>query len=71
MMKSIQELREERGETRMQLAAAIGVSLDEVTDYELGEAEPSVTRLRALAEHFGVAETEIDLRPNSGGQHDE
>ena len=67
-MKTIQELREDRGETRMQLAEAIGVSLDELTDYELGEAEPSVTRFRALAAHFGVAEHEIELGSKSTSQ---
>ena len=61
-MKSIRDLREERGESQMQLAAAIGVTLHEVTDWETGTAEPTISRLRALTEHFGVRDDEIDLK---------
>jgi transcriptional regulator with XRE-family HTH domain len=62
-MSSIQQLREARGESRQELADAVGVTLDEVSAWETGEAEPTVTRFRALAEHFGVAEHEIELAP--------
>ena len=63
MRKTIQELREARGESRADLAAALGVTLDEVTDWELGRAEPGLSRLRVLTEHFGVRNDEIKLRP--------
>ena len=63
MMKTIRDLREARGESQMQLAAAIGVTSKEVTDWETGMAEPTISRLRALTEHFGVRDDEIDLRP--------
>ena len=63
MRKTIQELREERSESRADLAAALGVTLDEVTDWELGTAEPGLSRMRTLTEHFGVRDEQINLRP--------
>ena len=62
-MKTIRGLREDRGESQHQLAAAIGVTLDEVVDWERGTAEPTLSRLRALTEHFGVRDDQIDLNP--------
>ena len=64
MWKTIQELREEQGESRSDLAAAIGVTLSELTDWELGRAEPGVTRVRLLTEHFGVRDDQINLEPH-------
>jgi transcriptional regulator with XRE-family HTH domain len=61
--KTIQELREAQGESRANLAAAIGVTLDEVTDWETGRAEPGIARVRILSEHFGVRDDEITLKP--------
>jgi transcriptional regulator with XRE-family HTH domain len=61
--RTIQHLREERGESRSDLADALGVTLQQVTDWELGQAEPTISRLRALAEHFGVRDDHIDLQP--------
>jgi transcriptional regulator with XRE-family HTH domain len=61
--KTIRELREERGQSRQQLAAAIGVIPEDVAAWEMGKAEPTVSRLRALTEHFGVRDDQIDLRP--------
>jgi transcriptional regulator with XRE-family HTH domain len=58
-----QELGEGRGESRAGLAAAIGVTLSEVTDWEMGKAEPGVSRMRILSEHFDVRDDEINLRP--------
>ena len=54
MKRTIQQLREERGESRSDLATAVGVTLDEVTDWEMGRGEPSIPRMRTLTEHFGV-----------------
>jgi transcriptional regulator with XRE-family HTH domain len=62
-MKTIRDLREARGESQMQLAAAIGVTSKEVTGWETGTAEPTISRLRALTEHFGVRDDQIDLKP--------
>jgi transcriptional regulator with XRE-family HTH domain len=62
-MKTIRDLREARGESQMQLAAAIGVTTKEVTGWETATAEPTISRLRALTEHFGVRDDQIDLKP--------
>jgi transcriptional regulator with XRE-family HTH domain len=64
MKQTIQQLREEHGESRSDLAAAIGITLDEVAAWELGQAEPAVFHLRALAEHFDVRDDQINLRPH-------
>lgn len=63
MKRTIRELREERGESRSDLAQALRVTVREVTDWELGKAEPTLSRLRTLTKHFGVRDDRIDLRP--------
>ena len=63
MKRTIQQLREERGESRMQLADALQVTLDVVTDWELGRDAPGLTHVRALAEHFEVPEFDLELYP--------
>jgi transcriptional regulator with XRE-family HTH domain len=63
MPKTIRQLREERGESTLQLANALDVTLQDVNDLETGVASPSVERLRRLTEHFGVDETAINLEP--------
>jgi transcriptional regulator with XRE-family HTH domain len=62
--KTIQELREARGESRSDLADALDVTLDELTDWELGTAAPGVERMRLLTEHFGIRDDQINLEPN-------
>jgi transcriptional regulator with XRE-family HTH domain len=62
-VKTIRELREERGESRAQLAKSLGVMPQAVVDWETGKAEPTMSRLRALTEHFGVRDDQIDLKP--------
>ena len=69
--KTIQELREARGESRSELAAAVGVTLSELTDWELGRAQPGVARMRLLTEHFGVRDDQLNLelhRPPTIGE---
>ena len=63
MQRTIQELREDRGESRSDLATAIGATLNEVTAWEIGRAEPGISRMRVLTEHFGVRDDQITLRP--------
>ena len=63
MKRTIQELREERGESRSDLAAALGVTLSEVTEWEMGRREPTISRLRVLTEHFEVRDDQLNLRP--------
>ena len=62
--KTIQELREERGESRAQLAKALGVMPADVAAWETGRAEPRVSHVRALTAHFGVRDDQINLRPH-------
>jgi putative transcriptional regulator len=64
MKKTVRQLREDRGQSQMQLAETLGATLQEVQDLETGIASPSVERLRRLTEHFGVDETAIDLEPH-------
>ena len=66
MKRTIQEFREDRGESRSDLAAALGVTVQQVTDWEMGRAEPTITQLRTLTEHFGVRDDQINLRPGEG-----
>jgi transcriptional regulator with XRE-family HTH domain len=61
--KTIQELREERGESRSDLADAVGGTLSDLTEWALGKAEPGVARVRLLTEHFGVRDDQINLEP--------
>jgi transcriptional regulator with XRE-family HTH domain len=61
--KTIQELREARGESQAQLAQAIGVTPKDVAEWEAGTAEPRISRMRALTKHFGVRDDQINLRP--------
>jgi transcriptional regulator with XRE-family HTH domain len=61
--KTIQELREERGESQAQLAKALGVMPNDVAEWESGTAEPRISRMRALTKHFGVRDDQINLRP--------
>ena len=65
MKRTIQEFREDRGESRSDLAAALGVTVQQVTEWEMGRAEPTITRLRMLTEHFGVRDDQINLRPGN------
>jgi transcriptional regulator with XRE-family HTH domain len=62
-MKTIRELREERGESRTQLAKALGVIPNDIAEWEMGRAEPGIARMKALTEHFGVRDDEINLKP--------
>jgi transcriptional regulator with XRE-family HTH domain len=64
MKKTIRQLREDRGESPQQLAAALGATLRDIQDLENGVDGPSLTRLRLLTEHFGVREEDINLEPN-------
>jgi len=64
MPKTIRQLREERGESTLQLAKVLGATSQDVNDLETGVASPSVERLRLLTEHFGVDEADINLEPH-------
>jgi predicted transcriptional regulator len=61
--KTIRQLREERGESAMQLADVLDATRQDIQDLEQGIASSSVERLRRLTEHFGVRD-EINLEPH-------
>lgn len=60
-MKTIRQLREERGETQLQLAIALGVTPATVYNWERGQFEPKASQLRAIARHYGVSMDDIDF----------
>jgi transcriptional regulator with XRE-family HTH domain len=62
----IRELREEGDFSREQMAAAAGVSVRAVVQWELGEREPGWFNMLALAEALGVT-CEAFVKPP--GQH--
>jgi transcriptional regulator with XRE-family HTH domain len=66
-MKSIRELREERGWSQFELAVQAGVTPGTVGNWERGKTEPRATQLRRLAKVFGVPMDEIDIaEPEEG-----
>ncbi|MCL2675324.1 MAG: helix-turn-helix domain-containing protein [Firmicutes bacterium] len=50
----IKELREERGLSQAQLAAAVGLSQNTISQYETGILEPKNKTIKKLCEYFGV-----------------
>jgi transcriptional regulator with XRE-family HTH domain len=67
-VKTIRELREERGETQLQLAIALGVTPATVYNWERGQFEPKATQLRALAKHFDASMDDIDFESPMEGK---
>lgn len=64
MRHTIKELREARGESQADLAAALGVAPMVVADWEMSRTEPTVSRHRALTKHFSVRDDQVNLRPS-------
>ncbi len=58
-MKTIRELREERGLTQLQLATKLGITPGAVYSWERGRNEPKASQLRALARFFGVSMDDV------------
>jgi putative transcriptional regulator len=65
-MKTIRELRTERGWTQLQLANQLGVTPATVHMWERGKSEPTVSALRRLARLFDVRMDDIDLGERAG-----
>jgi putative transcriptional regulator len=65
-MKTIRELREERGWSQFELAVRAGVTPGTVGNWERGKTEPKATQLRRLAEIFGVAMDGIEILDREG-----
>ena len=62
-MKTIWELRRERGWTQFDLALAVGVQPQTVYLWESGRRQPKVAQMRKLGQVFGICSDEIDLMP--------
>ena len=60
-MKTIRQLREERGETQLQVAIALGVTPATVYNWERGKYEPTASMFRRIALTLGVPMEEIAL----------
>lgn len=60
-MKTIRELREERGWTQLELGNTLGVTPVTVYNWERGQHMPTASQLRALAKAFGVSMDAIDF----------
>lgn len=51
----LKELRKQAGITQGDLATVIGIVLKQVQRYELGQSEPTLSKLLALADYFNVS----------------
>jgi len=60
-MKTIRELRRERGWTQFDLALAVGVQPQTVYLWESGRRQPQVSQMRKLGQVFGLCSDEIEL----------
>ena len=60
-LKTIQELRTERGWTQLELAIRLGVTPVTVYNWERGKHVPTAPQLRALAREFRVSMDDIDF----------
>jgi DNA-binding transcriptional regulator YiaG len=65
MMPTIQELREARGESQAELAEALHVSEREVSDWESGTTQPTITYFLALTKHFEVNQNDLIVEPKA------
>ena len=62
-MKTIRQLRQERGWTQFELALRVGVQPQAVYLWESGRRTPQVPQLRKLGQLFGLCSDEIALEP--------
>ena len=61
--KTLRQLREERGWSRLDVAVRLGVHLTMIYRWERGLRVPPAQRLNSLARLFGVSVREIALEP--------
>lgn len=59
MQYSIKELRARKNETQAETAKAIGISTTTYVAWEKSLSNVSISKVAALAKHFGVAISEI------------
>jgi DNA-binding XRE family transcriptional regulator len=60
-MKSIRDLRQDRGWTQYELALKVGVQAQAVYFWESGKRTPKVVQMRKLGEVFGICSDSIAL----------
>lgn len=70
-MKTIRNLRRQRGWTQFELALAVGVQPQTVYLWESGRRQPRVSQMRRIGEVFGLCSDEIDLVPLSDAYRDQ
>lgn len=63
-MKTIRELRRERGWTQFDLALAVGVQPQTVYLWERGRRQPQVAQMRRLGSVFEMCSDDIALMPD-------
>jgi len=62
LARAIRELREQRGMTQAELAAAVGVHRTRISALEAGRLDPDYALLVALAQALGVSLVELVSR---------
>lgn len=70
-MKTIRQVREERGWTQLHLAIQLGVTPVTIYNWERGNSEPRVSQFRQLARLLGVSMDELALTSEEGRETDE
>ena len=65
-MKTIRELREAQRWTQLGLANRLGVTPATVYNWERGRYEPTASKLRGIAQAFGVSMDDIALIEEQG-----
>jgi len=60
-VKTIRQLRDERNWTQLELANRLGVTPSTVYSWERGRYEPAASKLRQLAQVFGISMDDIAL----------
>jgi transcriptional regulator with XRE-family HTH domain len=60
-VKTIRQLREERGWTQLELAIKLNVTPATVYNWERGKYEPAASKLRQIAQAFSVSMDDITL----------
>ena len=51
----IKDIRTDKEETQTDLAKAIGSTQTQVWRWETGKQEPTISKLKAICEHYGVS----------------
>ena len=69
--RNLKRLREQKGETQQQVAVAIGTDSGTVSRWERGAADPQLSQIYKLAEHFGVKPGHMLSPPDVAPEGDE